>query len=290
MIGMQLSTLLAGKGYQIAHLTRKKNAAHLYRQFEWDVDSDYLEDGALAFADIIIHLAGAGVADKRWTADRKQLIIDSRTETAGLLYRKLRANEELSIDKFISASAIGYYGMYTGDTLLHEDHQAGDDFLAEVVVKWEAAADQFNEFGIPVSKLRVGVVLAKEGGALPQLAMPIKFGVGAALGSGKQMMSWIHIDDICAMFLKLVEEDHIGVFNGVAPEPVSNRMMTKSVAKVLAKPLWLPNVPGFVMKLMLGEMAGIVLGGNNVSSEKLQKSAYQYKYASIKHALEGIYK
>jgi hypothetical protein len=201
----------------------------------------------------------------------------------------LKANEELSIDKFISASAIGYYGMYTGDTLLQEESPAGEDFLAEVVIKWEAAADQFKELGIPVSKLRVGVVLSIDGGALPQLAMPIKLGFGAALGSGKQLMSWIHIDDICEMFIHIVDKNLVGTYNGVAPEPVNNQQMTKEVAQVLSKPLWLPKVPAFAMKLALGEMAGIVLGGNKVSADKIRDSGYKFKFSKLGKALSAIY-
>lgn len=289
MIGMKLSGLLKEKGYSVAHLTRSKNNNSPYQQFEWDVDKAYLEEGALNFADIIIHLAGAGVADKRWTENRKKVIIESRTKTAELLYNKLKESSNHQPERFISASAIGYYGMYTGDELLPEDHKPGEDFLAEVVQKWEAAADQFTDLQIPVSKLRVGVVLAKEGGALPQLAKPIKFGVGAALGSGKQYMSWVHIDDICHMFLHLLETEAEGVYNGVAPRPVTNKAMTKAVANKLNKPLWLPNVPGFLMKLALGEMAGIVLGGNKVSSEKLEDTGYRYQFDKLDSALQDIY-
>lgn len=289
MIGMKLSGLLIDKGHNVAHLTRSKSADHPYRQFEWDVKNGFIEEGAMTYADIVIHLAGAGVADKRWSDERKRTIIDSRTKTADLLFQQLKNRESCHIDKFISASAIGYYGMYTGTELLSEEDDAGQDFLAEVVVKWEAAADKFKELDIAVSKLRVGIVLAKEGGALPQLAKPIKFGLGAPLGSGGQMMSWVHLEDICGMFLHLVEHDIEGTFNGVAPRPVSNQEMTKAVAKVLGKPLWLPNVPSFAMKLALGEMAGIVLGGNHVSCEKMVNAGYQYKYDDLSNALTAIY-
>jgi len=289
LIGMKLSELLTSKGYQVAHLTRNKQQNPKFKQFEWDIANEVIEDGALKFAHVIIHLAGAGVADKRWTAERKQTIIESRTKSADLLFKELQKEKEHTVQQFISASAIGYYGMYTGNTLLREDHKSGDDFLAEVVVKWENAADQFQSLGLPVSKLRVGVVLAKEGGALPQLAKPIKLGVGAALGSGDQYMSWVHIDDICQMFLHLLENNLNGTFNGVAPQPVTNKEMTKAVANELDKPLWLPNVPGFVMKLVLGEMAGIVLGGNKVSSEKIIDTDYVYVHPELKEAISTIY-
>lgn len=289
MIGMKLSHLLADNGFEVSHLTRSKSDKNSFKQFNWDIGSDTIEAGALETADAIIHLAGAGVADKRWTDERKKIIIESRTKTADLIFNKLKALQEHKVKQFISASAIGFYGMYTGAELLKETHRRGDDFLAEVVVKWEAAADQFTDLGLLVSKLRIGVVLAAEGGALPQLAKPIKLGVGAALGSGDQYMSWVHIDDICNMFLHLLTKEMKGTFNGVAPEPVTNKEMTEMVAKTLEKPLWLPNAPEFALKLAFGEMAGVVLGGNKVSNEKIAASGYSYAHGSLEEALAAIY-
>ena len=290
LVGMQLSALLSKEGFEVRHLTRSKDAKNPYKQFEWDVSKGYLEEGALENIFSVIHLAGAGVADSRWTDSRKKVIIESRTKTADLLYDQIAAMEAADRpEKFISASAIGYYGMDTGEKLLDENSPAGNDFLAEVVVKWEAAADRFEQLNMPVSKLRIGVVLSEEGGALVQLARPVKFGFGAALGSGDQYMSWIHIDDICGMLYAMVAEDMPGTYNGVAPHPVSNKEMTKAVAKELNKPLWLPKVPGFVLKLAMGEMAGIVLGGNKVSAEKIMQSPYDIKYKRVEEALKANY-
>lgn len=290
MLGMRLSSLLTEKGFHVSHLTRNKNSNHPYKQFEWDIEQGKIETGALLEADIIIHLAGAGIADKRWTKSRKKVIINSRTETANLLFKKINElNEDQRPERFISASAIGYYGMYTGKTKLTEDSDAGDDFLSEVVTKWEEAADQFGQLGLKVSKLRIGIVLSADGGALPQLAKPVKFGVGAPLGSGNQYMSWVHIDDICSMFHFLIEKNLTGVFNGVSSNPLTNKQMTNAVAKVLDKPLWLPNVPSFAMKLVLGEMAGIVLGGNYVLNDKIINNGYELQYSDLETALKAIY-
>ncbi len=286
LIGMELSSLLTDKGYEIAHLTRKKELNFPYKQFEWDIQKEEIDSKAIEFADVIIHLAGAGVADKKWSDERKKIILESRTEPTHLLKKAIASG---SIKHFISASAIGYYGMDTGEQLLTEDSDPGSDFLAEVTKKWEESANTIEKDGIKTSKVRIGVVLTEKGGALPQLAQPIKLGAGAALGSGKQIMSWIHIHDLCNIFLHIIKNDLVGTYNGVAPNPVTNKEMTKAVAKQLDKPLWLPNVPPFAMKLILGEMAAMVLGGNKVSAQKLLSSGYVFKYPQLKGALQEIY-
>jgi uncharacterized protein (TIGR01777 family) len=289
LVGTELSALLKEKGYEVAHLTRNKKDDYPYQQFEWDIKKQEMDEEAIKFADVIIHLAGAGVADKKWTDSRKKVIIESRTESASLLYNTIKNMPDEAPEHFISASAIGYYGMDTGDKLVDEDSKAGNDFLAEVTKKWEAAADQFESLEIPTAKIRIGIVLTEKGGALPQLAQPIKLMAGAPLGSGKQWMSWIHIDDLARLFLHVLENKITGVYNGVGTNPATNKEVTKAVAKVLDKPLILPNVPSFAMKLLLGEMAQMVLGGNKVSAEKALKSGFVFKFERLNDALEEIY-
>jgi len=290
LVGTELSALLKDKGYEVAHLTRSKKDHYPYQQFEWDIERQEMEEEAIRFADIIIHLAGAGVADKKWTNDRKKIIIDSRTKSAALLQKTIAKMPEEAPEHFISASAIGYYGMDTGDKLVDENTEAGNDFLSEVTKKWEASAEQFGSLQIPVAKIRIGIVLTDKGGALPQLAQPIKLFAGAPLGSGKQWMSWIHIEDLTRLFLHVVDNKLTGVYNGVGPNPATNKEVTKAVAKVLNKPLVLPNVPAFAMKLLLGEMAQMVLGGNKVSADKTLDSGFEFKFAKLDNALEEIYK
>jgi hypothetical protein len=286
LIGMELSSLLTDKGYEIAHLTRKKELNFPYKQFEWNIEKEEIDQKAIVFADVIIHLAGAGVADEKWTDERKKLILESRTNTTNLLKSAISKG---STKHFICASAIGYYGMDTGGKLVDEETVAGNDFLAEVTKKWEETANAIAEDGIKTSKVRIGVVLTDKGGALPQIAQPIKLGVGAALGSGKQYMSWIHIKDLCGIFVHIMKENLSGTYNGVAPNPVTNKELTRAVAKQLGKPLWVPNVPPFAMKLLLGEMAAMVLGGNKVSAQKILSSGYTFQYPQVKNALKEIY-
>ncbi len=290
LVGTELSALLKQKGYEVAHLTRSKKKGYPYPQFEWDIKKQTMEEEAIRFADIVIHLAGAGVADEKWTDNRKKIIIDSRTESAALLHKTIAKIPEHAPQQYISASAIGYYGMDTGDKLVDENSDPGSDFLAEVTKKWEASTDQFQSLQIPTAKIRVGIVLTDQGGALPQLAQPIKLFVGAPLGSGKQWMSWIHIEDLSRLFLHVLEKKLTGVYNGVGVNPATNKEVTKAVAKALNKPLILPNVPPFAMKLILGEMAQMVLGGNKVSAEKTLNSGFKFKYEDLDEALKDIYR
>ena len=289
LVGTSLSSLLTEKGYEVGHLTRSKKENYPYQQFEWDIHKQEMEKEAIHFADVIIHLAGAGVADKRWTDERKKIIIDSRNKSASLLHKTIAEMPKEAPDHFISASAIGYYGMDTGDKLVDEKSQAGNDFLAEVTKKWEASADQFKSLEIPTAKIRIGIVLTDKGGALPQLAQPIKLLAGAPLGSGKQWMSWIHLEDLVRLFYHVMENKLTGVYNGVGTEPATNKELTKAVAKVLNKPLILPNVPAFAMKLLLGDMAQMVLGGNKVSAEKTLESGFEFKFEKLGNALKDIY-
>lgn len=288
MIGMQLSKLLSENGYEVAHLTRSKKANYPYKQFEWDINKQKIEDEAILFADAIIHLAGAGVVDEKWTEERKKTIIKSRTDSAQLLKTAL-AKQDKKIEHFIGASGINYYGMDTGNQLMTETDPSGEGFLPYVCEKWEEAADEIGALGIKTAKIRIGIVLSDKGGALKQLAMPIKFGVGAPLGSGDQFMSWIHIDDLCRLFLHLLKNNLSGTFNGVAPNPVSNKTLTQAVAQQLKKPLWLPKVPPFAMKLILSDRADMVLGGVKASSEKVEATGFKFLFDEVKKALKDIY-
>lgn len=290
LVGTALSDILTEKGYEVAHLTRQKKDNYPYRQFEWDIAKQEMEEEAIRFADIIFHLAGAGIADKNWTAARKKVILESRTQSTALLHKTIATMPDEAPSHFISASAIGYYGMDTGDQLVNEKTNAGDDFLAEVTKAWEAAANPMEAMGIPTTKIRVGVVLTDKGGALKKLAQPIKFFVGSPLGSGKQWMSWIHLEDLARLFVYVMENKLAGVYNGVGPTPATNKTLTQAVAKALKKPLLLPNVPQFAMKLLLGEMALLVLGGNKVSAEKTLGTGFEFQFEKLENALKDIYK
>ncbi|WP_421977488.1 TIGR01777 family oxidoreductase [Roseivirga seohaensis] len=287
LVGSELVTLLKGAGHQVRLLSRSKGKGESVPVYQWDYKNNYVEEGAFDGIDTLIHLAGAGVADKRWTKERKEEILKSRTQTSDLLYEKLK-NRNHSVRTLVAASAVGYYGMDTGDVNLREDSPAGHDFLADVVKAWEDSTSRFTELGIRVVQIRIGVVLSNDGGALPKLLAPP---VAAPLASGKQYMSWIHISDLVRILCKSVEDvNMIGPYNAVAPEPLTNKEFTKRAAKAFGK-LYLPiPVPKFVLHLVLGEMAQVVTGGNKVSAYKINKTGYDFKFTRLQNALEDLAK
>jgi uncharacterized protein len=287
LIGKRLTEKLLEKGHEIRHLGRtKKQGAP--KSFQWDIQKHFIERGALENVDTIVHLAGAGIADKPWTDERKREIIESRTLSTRLLYQELKKGTH-KISSFISASAIGYYGFSDNENLLTEEAAPGNDFLAQVVKKWEDEVNEIAALDVRLVKIRIGIVLSKEGGALPEIAKPVKFYVGAPLGTGKQNLSWIHIDDLCALFVKAVEDISLsGTYNGVGPYPVTNKELTIAIAKTLGKPVLLPPIPPFVLRLLFGEMANLVLYGCKVSAEKLKGTGFKYKFNSLEAAVENL--
>ncbi len=289
LIGNHLSDKLAAKGFEVCHLSRSRTDTSKYPVFTWDISSKIIEDGALEHVDFIIHLAGAGVADKRWTDERKKVLASSRIDSANLLYQQLHRKNQ-KIKGFISASAIGIYGFDTGSILQTEDRiQLGDDFLATLTKKWELAADQFAEVSEKVVKLRIGLVLSENGGLLDKLIPITKFGLASAFGSGDQYMSWIHINDLVNMFVKAVEDSSLnGVYNAVGPNPVTNKEFIKMLSDVLERPFFLPNTPKFLMRAALGELASAVTGGNKVSSEKIENAGYKFEFPELRESLEDL--
>jgi uncharacterized protein len=288
MIGQRLTELLLQKGHKVTYLSRSKEKKANIDVYQWNIEKKNIEEGALENADYVVHLAGAGIADKRWTDERKQEIINSRIQPIELINKYLQ-EKNIKLQGFISASAIGYYGGDTGETKLDENSKAGNDFLAECTQLWELTAQKI-KLSERIVSIRIGIVLSEKGGALPKLVQPIRFGLGAALGSGKQFMSWIHIDDLCQIFIKAIEDKTMkGAYNAVSPNPIRNKEMTEVAAKILKKPLWLPNVPSFVLKLVFGEMGIVVTGGNFVQNKRLsQETNFQYKFTNIKAALSDL--
>lgn len=271
--------------YAVRFLTRRKKRDN---EFLWDVNKKYIEPGALLGVDKIVHLAGASIADKRWTKKRKKLIMDSRVKSANLILSELK-KQKLSVDSFVSASAVGYYGTRREDVLWDEESSKGSGFLSDVCELWEASARCFETVANRVVRIRIGVVLAKEGGALGKIMQPIRYGLGASIGSGKQYMPWVHINDLVRVFKWALDEDTVeGAFNAVSPEHVTNTMLTKKIAKCLEKPLFLPHVPEFVLKAVLGEMASMLLEGNRVSSEKLLNRGFRFEHERIEETLRDL--
>jgi uncharacterized protein len=288
LVGTHLTALLRKKGYHISYLSRRKQTLADIQVYEWDIAKGTIETEAIAKADYIIHLAGAGVADKLWSAAYKKEIYDSRVLSTKLLVEKL-ATVPNKCQAFIQASAIGYYGLDTQERWIEENAPAGTDFLAQVTHDWEQAAGAIVGLNIRHALIRIGVVLCEEGGALPKLSLPVKMFVGAAVGAGTQYISWIHIEDLCEMFAKAIEnEAWQGAYNASAPNPVTNLEMTKAIGKVLSRPVFLPNVPAFVLRMGMGEMANIVLGGNRTSCQKAEKAGFKFVYPQIEAALRSL--
>lgn len=277
-IGQALQAYLEALGHQTRILSRKGG---------WDIDKGFLAADALNDIDAIVHLAGAGIADQRWTEARKKELIHSRVASTALLAEALKTRQH-QVHTFVSASAIGYYGADSGEVICTEESPAGHDFLSACTQAWEQAVDLIE--GPRVVKLRIGLVLGANGGIFPVLARPIRWFAGVVLGRGTQGQSWIHIQDLVKMFASvLTDEEAHGVYNAVAPEPVTHAEMTKQIASAYHRPVWWPKVPAWALHLVLGEMAALVTGGNFVSSEKIQKELkFSFTYKHLKDALTQI--
>ncbi|REA62034.1 TIGR01777 family protein [Dyadobacter luteus] len=289
LIGKRLTELLLQRGYEVAILSRSKKDIPSVKVYEYDTEKDYIENGALANTSHLIHLAGAGVADERWTEKRKKVILDSRIKPVELINRKLKA-EQISLKSFISASGSSFYGEDSGDKRNTEKDPPNSDFLSFVTVEWEKAADIIADTGVRTVKLRTGIVLSEDGGALAKMAQPARFGFGAPLGSGKQWVSWIHLDDLCRMYIEALEnETWEGAYNAIAPGPVTNAHLTKLICNALNRPQWLPNVPAFALRLVFGEMANVVLGSSYVINERIANDTdFKYQFTDPELALQDI--
>ncbi|UPQ76690.1 TIGR01777 family oxidoreductase [Chryseobacterium nepalense] len=288
LIAHELSKKLE-KDFTVRFLTRKKKHSN---EFEWNIKNKTIDVAAFEGVSHIIHLAGANISEKRWTDERKKELISSRVDSADLILKTLQ-EKKIKLKSFISASGINYYGTKTTDVIFTENNQPGNDFLSEVVVLWERAADQFKEQNLAerVVKIRTAVVLSEKDGALKKMLPPIRMGIGAPLGTGKQYMPWIHIEDICAIYEFALKNDTMdGAFNAVSPQHTTNENLTKKIAEVLKKPLFMPNIPGFVLKLIFGELADALLEGSRASAEKIQNAGFQFKFPDLKKALEHLLK
>jgi uncharacterized protein (TIGR01777 family) len=287
LIGQELTQLLIAKKYNVAILSRSMKSKEI-KSYYWDYEKEILNEDAIEFADVIIHLAGENVSSRRWTKDQKLRILESRVKTANLLFSK--SKEARNKPKmFISASAVGFYGMESSDRVFTEGDNPGNDFLAETAVYWEKGAEQFESIGIQTGILRIGVVLSKKGGALKKMMKPVKLGMAAALGTGNQFMPWIEISDLARMFLFVMENHHSdSIYNAVAPNHINNYNFMKTLSRALKRPFFLPNVPSFVLRLFFGEMSDIILKGNKVSSEKVQKAGFDFRFEQLEEVLRSV--
>lgn len=287
LVGSRLSQILRDSGYTVWHLSRRSNPDAEFPAFAWDPAAGTIEETAVAGADYIINLAGAGIADQRWTQARKRLIIESRTHSTKLLLSTLQQLNRQP-HAYISSAAIGIYGN-TGDQIVTETDPPGSGFLAESCIAWEAAIDEVMAAGIRTVGLRIGVVLSTKGGALEKLLLPLNFGTAAYFGDGGMWYSWIHIDDVCRMFQFAMENEQLqGYYNAVAPEPVTNREFTRQIVDASGKRALTLPAPAVGLRLAMGEMADVILNSNRISSEKIATAGFSFRFPKLDEALRDI--
>ncbi len=288
MVGKQLVKLLEKRGYEVGILSRSPEKIKGVRAFEWNPEEGFIEEAAFEFDHAFINLAGSGIADKRWTEKRKKILISSRVDSAAV-FAKYAEEGLYRPESYISASAIGFYGN-RGNEWMYEDSTQGESgFLVECTVAWENAIRLVSKSGIRTAALRIGVVLTPEGGALEKMLLPFKFGMGNWFGSGEQYLSWIHIDDLCRMFLFLLENPSLeGFYNAVAPNPVSSKDFTIAIKNAKDSNAILMPVPAFTLKLGMGEMSSIVLEGSRVSSQKIEEAGFTFSFTEAESALRDL--
>jgi uncharacterized protein (TIGR01777 family) len=284
LIGRRLSFLLKSRGYEVRILSRSNNPKNNYKTFVWNVSEQYINDSAFEGLNHIIHLAGAGIADKRWSEKRKKEIIASRVASTNLLYNTVK-RLKTPLNSFISASATGYYGAVTSETIFEEKDKPAKDFLGKVCSLWEDSIFQFNEIKIRTVALRTGIVLSKDGGALKKMKTPVI----TSLGNGKQYMPWIHIDDLCELYIKAIEDQEFkGAFNAVSSEHISNLSFSKKISKIFNYPFLALGAPSFILQIVFGEMSTIILNGSRISANKIKQAGFKFKFENLEKALKNL--
>lgn len=291
LVGSHLSKMLKEEGFKVSLLSRTAGIKNGIKAYYWNIKNQAIDAESIAQADVIVHLAGAGIADKRWTKSRKQAIINSRTQSTQLLINTLK-NTSNSVKTFIGASAIGYYGNQTGYQALAEDTPSpNNDFLSQSTTLWEQSYQPIiDNPSIRFVGTRIGIVLSTKGGALPKTDLPVKLGAATYFGNGKMIYSWIHITDLCRAIIHAIKNNDLnGFYNAVAPNPVSNKDFVEGIAKALDKFTIPIPTPEFALRFALGEMADVVLSNSNVSSSKIMNTGFIFKHPKLVPALEHLY-
>ena len=308
LIGRALTTALLNRNYRVIILTRtpkvqnqepltigtdiRNTTGGKLTYAQWNIEEQMIDKDAVTHADYIIHLAGAGVADKRWTVKRKQEIIDSRVKTGELIVKTLKENNN-NLKAIISSSGIGWYGADPTVPNPHpfiETDAAANDFLGLTCKAWQESLEPVTALNKRLVIFRTGIVLSNDGGALREFLKPLRFGAAAILGAGKQMVSWIHIEDLVNLYLTAVGNEKVnGIYNAVSPSPVSNRDLTLQLAQINNPNFFIPlAVPSAILKLVLGEMSIEVLKSATVSCRKIQDAGFSFRYPSIEGALKNL--
>ncbi len=287
LIGTALTSALVKSGHTVRHLSRTPGERRGVRAYAWDIPNGYVDPAALKNVDHVVHLAGAGIADKRWTTERVKELIDSRAGSITLLMNAMTQAGQTP-KSLVSAAGMNYYGATTTDRIHVESDAPGQDTIGRISREWEAAVDAW-QGTCRVVKLRTPIVLSPTGGALAKLALPVRFGLGAALGTGRQWMTWVHIDDLVAAYLHAISTANMsGAYNICAPDQMSNADFMRTVARVLGKPFFLPAVPSFALKLALGDLASLLLEGSRASSDRLVSTGFRYAHPVLEDALKDL--
>ncbi len=291
LIGQELVELLIQNNHTIHYLTTSPLKIHNetnYYGFYWSPQEGKIDENCIEGVDVIVHLAGASIS-KRWTKSYKEELIESRVLSANLLYSLLKKNPN-QVKHFISASGTAIYPDSSSTIYDESSTEIDDSFLGRVVVKWEESADQFYLLNLKVTKLRTGIVFSEKGGALLEMIKPIKMYIGSGFGSGKQMQSWIHLHDVANLYYFVIQNQIQGIINAVSPHPVSNQNLIKTIARYLNRPLFLPNIPQFVMKLALGEMSILLFNNKKILPKRATEIGFKFQYSTIDEALKNIIK
>ncbi len=289
LVGTRLSKMLTERGYHVAHLSRKTSTQSQYPTFSWDVANGKIDENAFDDVDCVINLAGTGIADKRWSVARKKDIIESRTQSTDLL-KKCVGERQSKVKVFLSASAIGFYGDRK-DEVLTEDSPSGNGFLAESTREWENSIQKIINTSVRTVAMRIGVVMSTKGGALPKILQSFLFRVGVYFGNGQQWFSWVHIDDLCQMFIWAIENEKAhGFYNACAPTPLSNFDFTDAVGRAKGGFFFKIPAPAFALRLILGEMADVVLTGARVSSKKIESEGFKFQFPEAVLAIRDVLK
>lgn len=292
LTGRALTEALLKKGHQLIILSRRIPEVPVQHDLSyalWDVNKQSIDEQAVLSADYIVHLAGAGVVEKKWTEAYKKEIVDSRTNSSRLLIDTLKKYPN-KVKAVISASAIGWYGADTGHGAFTETDSPDKSFLGDTCRLWEESIEPVTQLGKRLVKFRIGIVLSNEGGALAEFKKPLQVGVAAILGNGKQMISWIHIDDLVNMYIHAIENEALtGSYNAVSPLPVNNSTLTLTLAKAMNPKFFIPiHVPPFLLKLVMGQRSIEILKSAIVSCKKIRETGFDFLYPSIEAAIANL--
>jgi len=288
LIGRQLTSMLTDRGDTVIWLTRKINENEKVKQYQWNWKKKEINLEAIEKANVIINLTGASINGKRWSEQWKKEIYNSRIQSTDFLCEVL-AKENHHVKTFISASAVGYYGAVTSDKIYSETDLPSNDFLGNTCSDWEKSANKISQLNIRTIIIRTGIVLSKNSEAFQKICLPVRWGFGAAIGNGRQYFPWIHMDDLCGIYLKAIANETVqGAYNAVAPSHLTNYELIKMLSKKLHRHFFLPNIPGFIIQIIFGEFADSLLHGSRISSEKIIHAGYKFKYENFEMALEDL--